>query len=86
MSENPAEMTILIAIGRIEEKVDNVQRTQERMENKFDAHDNRLTTVEHDITKLKTQRDNKSSKIALSLAVIALAIAALGVLLGLPTV
>ena len=56
------------------------------MENKFDAHDSRLTTVEHDITELKTQRDNKSSKIALSLAVIALVIAALGVLIGLPAV
>jgi prefoldin subunit 5 len=86
MSENTADMTILIAIGRIEEKVDNVQRTQERMENKFDAHDSRLTTVEHDITELKTQRDNKSSKIALSLAVIALVIAAIGVLVGLPAV
>jgi len=86
MSEDATEMTILIAIGRIEEKVDNVQRTQERMENKFDAHDSRLTTVERDITELKTQRDSKNSKIAMWIAVCALIIAAIGVLVGLPAV
>lgn len=80
MSENNTESTILIAIGRIEEKVDNVQRGQERLENKFDAQDVRLTTVERDITELKTQRDNKSNTIAIIVSVVAVLVAALSLL------
>jgi sirohydrochlorin ferrochelatase len=80
MPENNTESTILIAIGRIEEKVDNVQRGQERLENKFDAQDVRLTTVERDITELKTQRDNKSNTIAIVVSVVAVLVAALSLL------
>ena len=80
MSENNTESSILIAIGRIEEKVDNVQRGQERLENKFDAQDVRLTTVERDITELKTQRDNKSNTIAIVVSVVAVLVAALSLL------
>jgi hypothetical protein len=80
MSDNNTESTILIAIGRIEEKVDNVQRGQERLENKFDAQDVRLTTVERDITELKTQRDNKSNTIAIVVSVVAVLVAAVSLL------
>jgi hypothetical protein len=80
MSDNNTESTILIAIGRIEEKVDNVQRGQERLENKFDAQDIRLTTVERDITELKTQRDNKSNTIAIVVSVVAVLVAAVSLL------
>jgi hypothetical protein len=80
MNDNNTESTILIAIGRIEEKVDNVQRGQERLENKFDAQDVRLTTVERDITELKTQRDNKSNTIAIVVSVVAVLVAAISLL------
>ena len=80
MPDNNTESTILIAIGRIEEKVDNVQRGQERLENKFDAQDIRLTTVERDITELKTQRDNKSNTIAIVVSVVAVLVAAVSLL------
>lgn len=80
MPENNTESSILIAIGRIEEKVDNVQRGQERLENKFDAQDVRLTTVERDITELKTQRDNKSNTIAIVVSVVAVLVAAVSLL------
>lgn len=46
----------------------------ERVEKKLDAHDNRLTDVEHEITTLKTQRENKQNNIALWLAIIAIAV------------
>ena len=80
MPEDTTDVTILIAIGRIEEKVDNVQRGQERLEGKFDAQDARLTTVERDITELKTQRENKSNTIALIVSVVAVLVAAISLL------
>lgn len=72
MPEDNTEVTILIAIGRIEEKITNVQQSQERVEKKLDIHDARLTTVEHDITELKTQRDSKASSVAVWISVLAI--------------
>lgn len=72
MPEDNTEVTILIAIGRIEEKITNVQQSQERVEKKLDTHDARLTTVEHDITELKTQRDSKASSVAVWISVLAI--------------
>ncbi len=81
MPEETTDVTILIAIGRIEEKISNVQESQQRVEKKLDTHDVRLTTVEHDITQLKTQRDNKAASIALWLAVAAMAVSVITSLL-----
>lgn len=69
MPEDTTDVTILIAIGRIEEKISNVQQSQERVEKKLDAHDARLSMLEHDMTELKTQRNNKSASVAMWLAV-----------------
>jgi septal ring factor EnvC (AmiA/AmiB activator) len=66
---------VLIAIGRIEEGMRYMRESMERVEKKLDTHDNRLTDVEHEITTLKTQRDNKQNNIALWLAIIAIAVA-----------
>ena len=74
----PEESTeVLIAIGRIEEGMRYMRESMERVEKKLDAHDNRLTDVEHEITTLKTQRDNKQNNLALWLAVIAIGVAIL---------
>jgi septal ring factor EnvC (AmiA/AmiB activator) len=81
MPEDTTDVTILIAIGRIEEKITNVQQSQERVEKKLDTHDARLTTVEHDITQLKTQRENKAASVALWLAVAAIAVSVITSLL-----
>ncbi len=81
MPEDTTEVTILIAIGRIEEKISNVQQSQERVEKKLDTHDIRLTTVEHDITELKTQRNNKAASTALWLAIAAIAVSVITSLL-----
>ncbi len=81
MPEDTTDVTILIAIGRIEEKISNVQESQQRVEKKLDAHDARLTTVEHDITQLKTQRENKAASVALWLAVAAIAVSVITSLL-----
>jgi len=74
MPEDTTDVTILIAIGRIEEKISNVQESQQRVEKKLDAHDSRLAMLEHDMTQLKTQRENKSAAVALWLAVAAVVV------------
>ena len=79
MAEDSTE--VLIAIGRIEEGMRYMRESMERVEKKLDAHDNRLTDVEHEITTLKTQRDNKQNNIALWLAIIAIAVSLISNLL-----
>lgn len=58
-----------------------MRESQERMEKKFDAQDVRINEIELDVKELKTQRDDKSNKIAISIAVFAAVISAIGVLL-----
>jgi len=71
----PEESTeVLIAIGRIEEGMKYMRESMERVERKLDTHDNRLNDVEHEITTLKTQRENKQSSLALWLAIAAIAV------------
>jgi hypothetical protein len=80
MSESPE---LYVTLGRIEESVRNMRESQERMEKKFDAQDVRINEIELDVHQLKTQRDDKSNKIAIAIALIAAAVSAVGVILGL---
>jgi uncharacterized protein YlxW (UPF0749 family) len=80
MSESPE---LYVTLGRIEESVRNMRESQERMEKKFDAQDARINEIELDVKELKTQRDDKSNKLAIAIALVAVAVSAVGVLLGL---
>jgi hypothetical protein len=78
MSESPE---LYVTLGRIEESVRNMRESQERMEKKFDAQDLRINEIELDVKELKTQRDDKSNKIAITIAVIAVLVSGVSVLL-----
>jgi hypothetical protein len=78
MSESPE---LYVTLGRIEESVRNMRESQERMEKKFDAQDVRINEIELDVKELKTQRDDKSNKIAITIAVIAVLVSGVSVLL-----
>jgi hypothetical protein len=80
MSESPE---LYVTLGRIEESVRNMRESQDRMEKKFDAQDVRINEIELDVKELKTQRDDKSNKVAVIIALGAVVISAVGVLLGL---
>ncbi len=80
MSESPE---LYVTLGRIEESVRNMRESQDRMEKKFDAQDIRINEIELDVKELKTQRDDKSNKVAVIVAICAVIISAVGVLLGL---
>jgi uncharacterized membrane protein len=80
MSESPE---LYVTLGRIEESVRNMRESQDRMEKKFDAQDLRINEIELDVKELKTQRDDKSNKVAVIIALFAVIISAVGVLLGL---
>jgi uncharacterized membrane protein len=80
MSESPE---LYVTLGRIEESVRNMRESQDRMEKKFDAQDARINEIELDVKELKTQRDDKSNKVAVIIALCAVIISAVGVLLGL---
>lgn len=58
-----------------------MRESQERMEKKFDAQDARINEIELDVKELKTQRDDKSNKIAIGIATISVVITAIGLLL-----
>ena len=60
-----------------------MRESQERMEKKFDAQDVRINEIELDVKELKTQRDDKSNKVAVAIAISAVVLSAVGVLLGL---
>ncbi len=60
-----------------------MRESQDRMEKKFDAQDVRINEIELDVKELKTQRDDKSNKVAVIIALGAVVISAVGVLLGL---
>jgi septal ring factor EnvC (AmiA/AmiB activator) len=70
MSEQSPEL--YVALGRLEEGMRSVRESQERMEKKLDAQDDRINEIELDVKELKTQRANKSSNIAITLAVAAI--------------
>jgi len=70
MSEQSPEL--YVAIGRLEEGMRSVRESQERMEKKLDAQDDRINEIELDVKELKTQRANKANTIALWLAVAAI--------------
>lgn len=78
MSESPE---LYVTLGRIEESVRNMRESQERMEKKFDAQDARINEIELDVKELKTQRDDKSNKIAIGIAIVAVLVSAISVLL-----
>lgn len=78
MSESPE---LYVTLGRIEEGMRNMRESQERMEKKFDAQDARINEIELDVKELKTQRDDKSNKIAIGIAIVAVLVSAVSVLL-----
>ena len=73
MSESPE---LYVTLGRIEESVRNMRESQDRMEKKFDAQDVRINEIELDVKELKTQRDDKSNKIAIAIAIMAVIVSA----------
>lgn len=73
MSENQSP-ELYVALGRLEEGMRSVRESQERMEKKLDAQDDRINEIELDVKELKTQRANKSSNIAILLAIAAIAV------------
>lgn len=76
MSESPE---LYVTLGRIEESVRNMRESQDRMEKKFDAQDIRINEIELDVKELKTQRDDKSNKVAILIAVLAVLVSAISV-------
>jgi len=78
MSESPE---LYVTLGRIEESVRNMRESQDRMEKKFDAQDARINEIELDVKELKTQRDDKSNKVAIGIAIVAVLVSAVSVLL-----
>jgi hypothetical protein len=78
MSESPE---LYVTLGRIEESVRNMRESQDRMEKKFDAQDIRINEIELDVKELKTQRDDKSNKVAIAISVAAVLVAAVSLLL-----
>lgn len=70
MSEQSPEL--YVALGRLEEGMRSVRESQERMEKKLDAQDERINEIELDVKELKTQRANKASSVALWLAIAAI--------------
>ena len=58
-----------------------MRESQDRMEKKFDAQDIRINEIELDVKELKTQRDDKSNKIAIWIAIAAVLVSAISVLL-----
>lgn len=73
MSESPE---LYVTLGRIEESVRNMRESQDRMEKKFDAQDIRINEIELDVKELKTQRDDKSNKVAIAIAIMAVIVSA----------
>jgi len=78
MSESPE---LYVTLGRIEESVRNMRESQERMEKKFDAQDARINEIELDVKELKTQRDDKSNKLAIGIAAVAVVVSAISMFL-----
>jgi len=73
MSEHQSP-ELYVALGRLEEGMRSVRESQERMEKKLDAQDNRINEIELDVKELKTQRTNKSNTIAIWIAILAIVV------------
>ncbi len=54
-----------------------MRESQDRMEKKFDLQDARINEIELDVKELKTQRDDKSNKIAIAIATLAVIVSAI---------
>jgi hypothetical protein len=78
LSESPE---LYVTLGRIEESVRNMRESQDRMEKKFDAQDIRINEIELDVKELKTQRDDKSNRVAIAIAILSVIVAGVGLLL-----
>jgi septal ring factor EnvC (AmiA/AmiB activator) len=76
MSEHQSP-ELYVALGRLEEGMRSVRESQERMEKKLDAQDNRINEIELDVKELKTQRTNKSNTFAIWLAIAAIIVSLL---------
>jgi len=72
MAETNPEL--FVTLGRIEESVRYLKESFDRVEKKVDAQDVRIQEVELDIKELKTQRDSKSNRLALVIALTAVAV------------
>lgn len=72
MSDQSPEL--YVALGRLEEGMRSVRESQERMEKKLDAQDNRINEIELDVKELKTQRTNKSNTVAIWIAILAIVV------------
>ena len=72
MSEQSPEL--YVALGRLEEGMRSVRESQERMEKKLDAQDDRINEIELDVKELKTHHANKSNKIAIWIAIAAIVV------------
>jgi septal ring factor EnvC (AmiA/AmiB activator) len=72
MAETNPEL--FVTLGRIEESVRYLKESFDRVEKKVDAQDVRIQEVELDIKELKTQRDSKSNRLALLIALAAVAV------------
>jgi septal ring factor EnvC (AmiA/AmiB activator) len=72
MAETNPEL--FVTLGRIEESVRYLKESFDRVEKKVDAQDVRIQEVELDIKELKTQRDSKSNRLALLIALTAVAV------------
>ena len=58
-----------------------MRESQDRMEKKFDAQDIRINEIELDVKELKTQRDDKSNRVAIAIAILSVIVAGVGLLL-----
>lgn len=56
-----------------------MRESQDRMEKKFDAQDIRINEIELDVKELKTQRDDKSNKVAIAIAIMAVLVSAIAI-------
>ncbi len=54
-----------------------MRESQDRMEKKFDLQDARINEIELDVKELKTQRDDKSNKVAIAIATLAVIVSAI---------
>jgi septal ring factor EnvC (AmiA/AmiB activator) len=72
MSEQSPEL--YVALGRLEEGMRSVRESQERMEKKLDAQDDRINEIELDVKELKTHHENKSNSIAIWIAIAAVVV------------
>lgn len=77
MSEVNPEL--FVTLGRIEESVRYLKESFDRVEKKVDAQDARIQEVELDIKELKTQRDSKSNRLALIIALAAVAVSTIAI-------